>query len=171
YTHPKVDDAAQAYAPSIFLARHTDQLGSLDQDQPIPSTADPACSSGHLPSPASHHSKGRCFGLAVVDIVILRPWGVETGSIEKESKEKGSVLNAGCEVVDQAHKIKVEDELQKGSHVLGRTDCSGVLPMVDDKIADQLEGKGEISEEHVVTSVQEESESEEVAPRALEPAA
>ncbi|KAL7002111.1 hypothetical protein U1Q18_003264, partial [Sarracenia purpurea var. burkii] len=57
YTHSKVDDAAQAYAPSICLARHADQLGSLDQDQPVPSTADPACSSGHLPSPASHHSK------------------------------------------------------------------------------------------------------------------
>ncbi|KAL6966841.1 hypothetical protein U1Q18_032635, partial [Sarracenia purpurea var. burkii] len=58
YTHPKVDDAAQAYAPSICLARHADQLGSLDQDQSVPSTADPTCTSGHLPSPASHHSKG-----------------------------------------------------------------------------------------------------------------
>ncbi|KAL6955043.1 hypothetical protein U1Q18_040754 [Sarracenia purpurea var. burkii] len=55
YTHTKVDDAAQAYARPFRSARHVDQFGSFDQDQPVPSTADPACSSGHLPTPTSHY--------------------------------------------------------------------------------------------------------------------
>ncbi|KAL6965912.1 hypothetical protein U1Q18_049526, partial [Sarracenia purpurea var. burkii] len=56
FQHPKVDDAAQAYARSFRPAQHFDEPGSLSQVQPVPMTVDPACSSGHLPTPASQHS-------------------------------------------------------------------------------------------------------------------